>query len=164
MSDQESAPAIPLQAVPSPTVPNEAVPAPAVPSEAVPAPAVPSEAVPSVAVPAAAEPSEAVAARARPLDAHDEGPLLGDMRELRAGWQRIKAGFVDDPRGAVSQAAGVVDEVAQRLIAAVRDRRRQIRETLDGDSAADDTETLRIALLRYQALFRQLGGDETAGH
>lgn len=134
MTNSESAPAIPLQAAPARTVPSEAV---------------PSEAVPAGAW--------------RAPDAVDEGPLLGDTRELRAGWQRIKAGFVDDPRGAVSEAAGVVDEAAQRLIAAVRDRRRQIREAWDGDSAAGDTEALRIALLRYQALFRQLGGDETAG-
>ena len=146
MTNPESAPAIPLQAGPAPTVPNAIVPAPEMPSEAVPAPETPSEAVP-----------------VRTRYAYDEGPLLGDTQELRAGWQRIKAGFVDDPRDAVSQAAGAVDEAAQRLIAAVRDRRRQIRETWDGD-ADDDTENLRIALLRYQALFRQLSGDETAGH
>jgi hypothetical protein len=123
------------------------------------APAIPQQAVPSRTVP-----SEAVPAGAwRAPDAVDEGPLLGDTRDLRAGWQQIKAGFVDDPRGAVSEAAGVVDEAAQRLIAAVRDRRRQIRETWDGDSAVGDTEVLRIALLRYQALFRQLGADEAAG-
>jgi hypothetical protein len=147
MTNPESAPAIPLQAGPAPTVPNKIVPAPEMPSEAVPAPDMPSEAVP-----------------VRTRYAYDEGPLLGDTRELRAGWQRIKAGFVDDPRDAVSQAAGAVDEAAQRLIAAVRDRRRLIRETWDGDGADDDTENLRIALLRYQALFRQLSGDETAGH
>ena len=139
MTNPESAPAIPVQAVPAPTVPSEVVPAPTVPNEVVPV-------------------------RARASDALDEGPLLGDTRELRAGWQRIKAGFVDDPRDAVGQAAAAVDEAAQRLFAAVRDRRRQIRETWDGDSAADDTEALRLALLRYQALFRHLGGDETAGH
>lgn len=129
MTNPESAPAIPVQAVPAPTVPNEVVPL-----------------------------------RARTSDALDEGPLLGDTRELRAGWQQIKAGFVDDPRGAVGQAAAAVDEAAQRLFAAVRDRRRQIRETWDGDSADDDTEALRLALLRYQALFRRIGGGETAAH
>ena len=137
MTNPESAPAIPVQQVPARTVPNETVPA---------------------------MPSEAEPVRTRASYAHDEGPLLGDTRELRAGWQRIKAGFVDDPRDAVGQAASVVDEATQRLIAAVRDRRRQIREMWDGDSAGDDTETLRIALLRYQTLFRQLGVDDTAGH
>src|SRR5262249_32192599 len=121
-------------------------------------------AIPLQQAPAHTVPSETVPVRARPSDARHDPPLLGDIRELRAGWQQIKAGFVDDPRGAVSQAAGAVDEAAQRLFTAVRDRRRQIREAWDGDSAADDTENLRIALLRYQALFRQLGGEEPAGH
>jgi len=118
-------------------------------------------AIPLQAVRAPTVPSEVVPARPRRAPgADDEGPLLGEIRELRDGWPRIKAGFVDNPRGAVAEAAGVVDEAAQRLIAAVRDRRRQIRETWDGGGATRDTEVLRVALLRYQALFQQLAADE----
>lgn len=111
-----------------------------------------------------ASPRPAVPAQVRRVPAaDDEGPLLGDLSALRASWQRIKAGFVDNPGGAVTEAADVVDEVAQRLITAVRDRRRQIREAWDGDSGARDTEAMRVALLRYEALFGHLAGDEPTG-
>jgi hypothetical protein len=89
----------------------------------------------------------------------DDEPLLSGMEELRAGWQRARIGFVDNPRGAVAEAAGLADEAAEVLAAALRERRQRIRATWDGDEPTRDTEALRMALLRYQALFGKIVGD-----
>jgi hypothetical protein len=88
----------------------------------------------------------------------DEGPLAAATGELQAGWQRIKAGFVDNPRGSVAEAAGLVEEAAEMLIATLRERQQRIRDTWDGDGPARDTEALRLALLRYQSLFDRMSG------
>ena len=89
----------------------------------------------------------------------DDEPLLSGLEELRAGWQRARIGFVDNPRGAVAEAAGLADEAAEVLAAALRERRQRIRATWDGDEPTRDTEALRVALLRYQALFGKIVGD-----
>jgi hypothetical protein len=89
----------------------------------------------------------------------DDEPLLSGVEELRAGWQRARTSFVDNPRGAVAEAAGLADEAAEALAAALRERRQRIRVTWDGDEPTRDTEALRLALLRYQALFSKMVGD-----
>jgi hypothetical protein len=89
----------------------------------------------------------------------DDAPLLSGMEELRAGWQRVKASFVDNPRGAVAEAAGLTDEAAEALAASLRERRHRIRASWDTEATARDTEALRVALLRYQALFDRITGD-----
>jgi hypothetical protein len=66
---------------------------------------------------------------------------------------------VDNPRGAVAEAAGLADEAAEALAAALRQRRQQIRGTWDGDGPSRDTEALRRALLSYQALFNRIARD-----
>jgi hypothetical protein len=88
----------------------------------------------------------------------DEGPLLPGAGELRAGWQRIKAGFVDNPRGSVTEAATVVEEATEMLVAALRARQGRIRDTWDGDGPSRDTEALRQALLTYQSFFKRITG------
>jgi len=96
----------------------------------------------------------------KPADA--EGPLVAATGELRAGWQRIKAGFVDNPRGSVAEAAGLVEEAGEMLIAELRERQQRIRDSWDNDWDSDgparDTESLRLALLSYQSLFDRLSG------
>jgi hypothetical protein len=82
--------------------------------------------------------------------------LLADAADLRAGWQRVKAGFVDNPRGSASEAAKVVKETTDLLVSALRARQNQIRDTWDGDGAARDTESLRQVLLAYQSLFNRM--------
>jgi hypothetical protein len=104
-----------------------------------------------------AEPLHGGAGDAGPLA--DDGPLVSGVEELRAGWQRARIAFVDNPRGAVAEAAGLTDEAAEALAAALRERRHRIRATWDGDGPARDTEALRVALLRYQALFAKIVGD-----
>jgi hypothetical protein len=113
-----------------------------------------------------------------------DGPLLSDADELRTSWPRIQAAFVDDPREAVADAAGLVEHAAQALTSALRQRQRQLRAVWDRDgmpdgveyadsggtapgaaapdgdrrAAADgpDTEQLRLLIQRYRRLFDQL--------
>ena len=113
-----------------------------------------------------------------------DGPLLSDADELRASWQRIQAAFVDDPREAVGDAAGLVEHTAQALAGALRHRQRLLRATWDRDEMPDgveyadsggstagaasdgghrpaadggpDTEQLRLLIQRYRDLFNQL--------
>jgi hypothetical protein len=115
--------------------------------------------------------------------ADPDGPLLSDADELRISWQRIQAGFVDDPREAVADAAGLVEHAAQALTSALRQRQRQLRAVWDRDGMPDgteyadsggtapgaaapdgdrqaadgpDTEQLRLLIQRYRRLFDQL--------
>jgi len=112
-----------------------------------------------------------------------DGPLLSDTDELHASWQRIQVAFIDDPRDAVADAAGLVDHMGQVLIAALRDRQEQLRTMWDRDGMPDgvdyadsgaaagtvssdegrptadggpDTEQLRLLIRRYRALFNEL--------
>jgi hypothetical protein len=113
-----------------------------------------------------------------------DGPLLSDTDELRASWQRIQAAFVDDPRDAVADAAGLVEHTAQALAGALRQRQRQLRAMWDRDGVPDgveyadsggstaaavspgedrpaaaggpDTEQLRLLIQRYRVLFNHL--------
>jgi hypothetical protein len=98
-------------------------------------------------------------------------PLLGDAVGLRASWQQAAAEFVDDPRGAVADAAELVEHTAQTLVGALQQRQRQLRgqwengtaagvngtdEGVSGTSGTVDTEELRHLMQSYRALFNQL--------
>jgi hypothetical protein len=83
-------------------------------------------------------------------------PLLAEADELRAGWQMIRAGFIDDPRGSVAEAANVVEKAAEMLVAALRAQQDEIRSSWDGDGSGIDTESMRQALLNYQSLFNRI--------
>jgi hypothetical protein len=104
-----------------------------------------------------------------------DGPLLGDTVGLRSNWERLQAGFVDDPEDAVADAAELVEHTVQALIGALRQRQRALRELAkrgpaagQGADAGDpagpqgarpsgpDTEHLRRMMLRYRSLFNQL--------
>jgi hypothetical protein len=115
-------------------------------------------------------------AHGRPMSAvagMDE-PLLGDVAALRGRWQRVQAGFVDDPKEAVGEAADLIEQTAQALVGALRQRQRQLRvlwehgpadgtgqaaggRAADGESAnVADTEHLRQLMRQYRTLFNQL--------
>ena len=102
-----------------------------------------------------------------PVDAFDASqPLLGDAVGLRASWQQAQAGFVDDPRAAVADAAELVEHTAQTLIGSLQQRQRALRTQWDnnGSDAASpagagelsDTEQLRHLMQDYRSLFNQL--------
>jgi hypothetical protein len=109
----------------------------------------------------------------RALRRHDaivtDEPLLGDGTALRGRWQRVQADFVDDPQQAVGDAADLIEQTAQALVGALRQRQRTLRvmweRGLADDSASEDgalaaraseTEHLRLMMQRYRALFNQL--------
>jgi hypothetical protein len=106
--------------------------------------------------------------RGRPLStaAGLDEPLLGDADGFRARWQRAQAGFIDDPREAVGDAADLIEQTAQALVGALRQRQRELRvlwerglaeETAPADGTdGADTEHLRLMMQRYRALFNQL--------
>lgn len=146
--------------------------APAQPADT-PGSAVSSEepASPTAAAPAAASQTppdgEGTRALPRPASVVADEPLLRDVTGLRARWQGVQADFVDDPREAVGAAADLIEQTAQALVGALRQRQRQLRVmwesgTPDAPGAAaagstpPDTEHLRLMMQRYRALFNQL--------
>jgi hypothetical protein len=99
-------------------------------------------------------------------DIDPNAPLLGDSVSLRANWQQAQAGFVDDPRAAVADAAELVEHAAQTLIGSLQQRQVALRNQWDnnGPGATDpsatgelsDTEQLRHLMQDYRNLFNQL--------
>jgi hypothetical protein len=117
-------------------------------------------ATPRPAAPAAVSPAPA------PVAGPDlDQPLLSGDAELLARWQRVQAGFIDDPQAAVADAADLVEQAGQALVDALQRRQRQVRTLWDhgpANGSADpagarpDTEQLRQVMRRYRALFSQL--------
>jgi hypothetical protein len=83
------------------------------------------------------------------------GPSGGS--DLAARMDHAIGGFVDDPKGAVSEAESVLDEAAQRLVRMVEDRRASLHESWQGaDGSGAGTEELRVALTRIRDMARHL--------
>ncbi|HEY1819359.1 MAG TPA: hypothetical protein VGG83_05480 [Trebonia sp.] len=133
---------------------------------AVPAPAAAPD---DTAADYATEPGTTVPAEPRPATDGPVNLLLGDADRLRGRWQHAQAGFVDDPREAVGEAADLIEQTAQALVIALRQQQRELRVmwehgpaddsvTGGGEPAApaSDTEHLRLMMQRYRALFNQL--------
>ena len=105
---------------------------------------------------------DSMAGRPSPITADLDEPLLADVAGLHVRWQRVQAGFVDDPREAVGDAADLIEQTAQAMVGALRQRQRQLRVLWEhgpgGEPAAPgaDTEHLRQMMQRYRALFNQL--------
>jgi hypothetical protein len=79
----------------------------------------------------------------------------GEATELRSRWEDIQTGFVDDPRRAVEDANGLVDEVTRRVVDTFTRARADLEEQW---SRGEDvtTEELRLVLQRYRAFFDTL--------
>ena len=145
------------EAEPTPveTVPSQVIAAEPERDEEEPADAEPADEAPAMAAESVLdeepEPDEVAAVQ------HQEpaGILLDDAGELMAQWKRAVTGFVDDPPGAVTAAAGVLSDAAAQIEAALRDRQQRLRSSWDGTGSAD-TETLRQAMLNYRQLLDQL--------
>jgi hypothetical protein len=99
-------------------------------------------------------------------DIDPNAPLLGDSVSLRANWQQAQAGFVDDPRAAVADAAELVEHAAQTLIGSLQQRQVALRNQWDNNGSGatapsttgelSDTEQLRHLMQDYRNLFNQL--------
>jgi hypothetical protein len=94
---------------------------------------------------------------AEPESGPEEHPFFAsaDREEMRAEWQQIQTGFVDDPRQAVQAADGLVAQAIQRLARVFADERGRLEGqwSRGGDVS---TEDLRIALQRYRSFFDRL--------
>lgn len=83
------------------------------------------------------------------LFAHDE------VSGLRARWDDVQAGFVDDPRECVQKADGLVSDVVDQLTTSFSQARSRLEEQwARGEEAS--TEDLRLALKRYREFFQRL--------
>jgi hypothetical protein len=170
-------------AAPSPSVPHDAAGAPMAHGTTSAAAAPADEEAAPVCERTAPDGRRPVSARLEESAAGLDGPLLPDVAGLRASWQRIQAGFVDDPKEAVADAADLVEHMAQALVGALHHRQRLLRARWDrggspdgpgssasgspagpepaatGQPTADDvpdTEQLRLLMQRYRTFFNQV--------
>lgn len=84
-------------------------------------------------------------------------PLLPQdvAEQLRARWDAVQTGFVDEPRRAVEEADALVADAIKRLANSFASARANLER--DWDRSGDvSTEDLRQALQRYRAFFGRL--------
>ena len=84
-------------------------------------------------------------------------PLLPQdvAEQLRARWNEVQTGFVDEPRRAVEEADALVADAIKRLAGSFASARANLER--DWDRGGDvSTEDLRQALQRYRAFFGRL--------
>jgi hypothetical protein len=78
-----------------------------------------------------------------------------ELAGMRARWDNVQAGFVDDPRECVQKADSLVSDVVDRLTAGFAQARSRLEEQwARGEEAS--TEDLRVALKRYREFFERL--------
>jgi hypothetical protein len=70
-------------------------------------------------------------------------------------WEEIQTRFVDEPRGAVEDADGLVANLMQRLAESFAQERERL-EAQWGRGEDISTEELRVALQRYRSFFQRL--------
>lgn len=87
----------------------------------------------------------------------ETGPLFSnaEAKNLRARWDTIQVGFVDEPRLAVQQADSLVAETMKRLAEIFAEERSNLEAQWDKDGNAS-TEDLRQALRHYRSFFSRL--------
>jgi hypothetical protein len=114
-------------------------------------PMAPREEVPPVEQPRATEPRQSSPQSSTEvlLFASD------DLTALRARWDDVQAGFVDDPRKCVQTADGLVSDVVHQLADGFSHARSKLEEQwARGEDVS--TEDLRQALKRYREFFDRL--------
>lgn len=106
----------------------------------------------------AAEDGEVAKAEVSPSDGDGgAGALLADEDAggFRSRWNEIQVRFVDEPRGSVQKADGLVAEMMERLDQMFSEERTRLESQWErGDDVS--TEDLRIALQRYRSFFERL--------
>jgi hypothetical protein len=78
-----------------------------------------------------------------------------DTQDLRARWEKIQIGFVDEPRKAVEQADELVACAIKRLAEVFAAERNKLEGEWDKSDNVS-TEDLRVALRRYRSFFDRL--------
>lgn len=104
---------------------------------------------------AASQPGAAVgAARAQ----EEERTALfapDEANNLRARWDSIQVGFVDEPRKAVQEADALVSTTINRLSEMFAAERQNLEQQWDRNENVS-TEDFRVALKRYRSFFSRL--------
>jgi hypothetical protein len=119
--------------------------------------AVATEAGIDLAAPAKQSRTQSSVDRVGPTAVQPNTPLFVQKEAdgLRAQWNEIQAGFVDQPRSAVERADTLVADVMKRLADGfARERDNLDRQWDHGDDVT--TEDLRLALQRYRSFFDRL--------
>jgi hypothetical protein len=101
--------------------------------------------------------SSGAAAAPAPAAEREAGPLFSgsEANELRARWDAIQVGFVDEPRQAVEQADKLVAGTMKRLAEVFAEERSKLEAQWDqGENVS--TEDLRQGLRRYRSFFSRL--------
>ncbi len=75
----------------------------------------------------------------------------GDATAFRERWRDVQLRFVDSPKDATTEAAGLLDEAVDRLAAGLRDQKARLAGT-----GADDTERLRLELRGYRDMLNRI--------
>ncbi len=78
-----------------------------------------------------------------------------EASELRARWDSIQVGFVDEPRKAVQEADTLVSATIKRLSEVFANERENLEHQW-GRNENVSTEDLRVALRRYRSFFSRL--------
>lgn len=76
----------------------------------------------------------------------------GGTQPLRDRWRDVQLRFVDDPKGATSEASNLVDDAVDQLATALREHRSSFAK------GTDDTEALRVELRSYRDILDRLLG------
>jgi hypothetical protein len=100
--------------------------------------------------------SQAGAATARAKE-EELGPLFpaDEVSNLRARWDAVQVGFVDEPRQAVADADQLIAATMKRLAEMFAQEREKLEHQWDRGNDVS-TEDLRVALRRYRAFFSRL--------
>jgi hypothetical protein len=100
--------------------------------------------------------SAAGAAAARAPEEERAALFAGnEANELRARWDSIQVGFVDEPRKAVQEADALVSSTIKRLSEVFANERQNLEQQW-GRNDNVSTEDLRVALRRYRSFFSRL--------
>ena len=81
--------------------------------------------------------------------------IANEANELRARWDGIQVGFVDEPRKSVQEADALVSATITRLAEMFAAERQKLEQQWDR-SENISTEDLRLALQRYRSFFARL--------
>jgi hypothetical protein len=87
----------------------------------------------------------------------DTAALLSQnsAQDLRGEWDRIQAGFVDDPQSSVKHADELVASAMKRLTESFAQQRSGLEQQW-GRGEDVSTEDLRLALQKYRSFFQRL--------
>ena len=87
----------------------------------------------------------------------DSTPLLSAeaSSSFQQRWEEVQTRFVDEPRGAVKEADGLVANLMQQLAEGFAQERERL-EAQWGRGEDISTEDLRVTLQRYRSFFQRL--------